>query len=58
MTINPYLMGESTITSKKSLIVFTGRDREYSVEDYLNAVTANLILNIVSKPVNTPVHQN
>ena len=57
MTINPYFMGESTITSKKLLIVLTGRDPEYSVEDYLNAVTANLILLIVPKPVITPVHQ-
>ena len=27
-------------------MVFTGIDPEYSVEDYLNAATANLILNI------------
>ena len=27
-------------------MVFTGTDPEYSVEDYLNAVTANIILNI------------
>ena len=27
-------------------MVFTGTDPEYSVEDYLNSVTANLILNI------------
>ena len=44
MTMNPYLMGGSSITSnKKPLMVFTGTDPEYSVEDYLNAVTANLI---------------
>ena len=36
----------------------TGTDPEYSVEDYLNAVTANLILNIGAEPVNTPLHQN
>ena len=39
-------------------MVFTGTDTEYSVEDYLNAVTANLILNIGPEPVNTPLHQN
>ena len=46
MTMNPILMGGSSITSNKTLMVFTGTDPEYSVEDYLNAVTANLILNI------------
>ena len=39
-------------------MVFTGTVPEYSVEDYLNAVTANLILNIGPEPVNTPLHQN
>ena len=39
-------------------MVFTGTDPEYSVEDYLNAVTANLILNIGPEPINTPLHQN
>ena len=58
MTMNPYLMGGSSITSNKSLMVFTGIDPEYSVEDYLNAVTANLILNIGPEPINTPLHQN
>ena len=38
----------------KPLMVFTGTDPEYSVEDYLNAVTAILILNIGPEPVNTP----
>ena len=42
MTMNPYLMGGPPITSNKPLMVFTGTDPEYSVEDYLNAVTANL----------------
>ena len=37
MTMNPYLMGGSSITSNKTLMVFTGTDPEYSVEDYLNA---------------------
>ena len=58
MTMNPYLMRGSSITSNKPLMVFTGTDPEYSVEDYLNAVTANLILNIGSEPINTPLHQN
>ena len=39
-------------------MIFTGTDPEYSVEDYLNAVTANLIVNIGPEPVNTPLHQN
>ena len=58
MTMNPYLMGGLSITSNKPLMVFTGTDPEYSVEDYLNAVTANLILNIGPEPINTPLHQN
>ena len=58
MTMNPYLMGGSSITSNKPLMVFTGTDPEYSVEDYLNAVTANLILNIGLEPIDTPLHQN
>ena len=58
MTMNPYLMGGSSITSNKPPMVFTGTDPEYSVEDYLNAVTANLILNIGPEPINTPLHQN
>ena len=59
MTMNPYLMGGSSITSNKPLmVVFTGTDPEYSVEDYLNAVTANLILNIGPELINTPLHQN
>ena len=58
MTMSPYLMGGSSITSNKPLMVFTGTDPEYSVEDYLNAVTANLFLNIGPEPVNTPLHQN
>ena len=58
MTMNPYLMGESSISSYKPLVAFSGTDPEYSVEDYLNAVTANLILNIGPEPVNTPLHQN
>ena len=58
MTMNPYLMGESSITSNKPLMVFTGTDTEYSVEAYTNAVTANLILNIGPEPTITTLHQN
>ena len=43
---------------KKPLMIFTGTDPEHSVEDYLNAFTANLILNIGPEPVNTPLPQN
>ena len=39
-------------------MVFLGADPDYSVEDYLNAVAANLIFNIGPEPVNTPIHQN
>ena len=58
MTMNPYLMGGSSITSNKPLMIFTGTDPEYSVEDYLSAVTANLIVNIGPVAINTPLHQN
>ena len=58
MTMNPYLMGGSSITLNKPLMVFTGTDPEHPVEDYLNAITANLILKIRPEPVNTPLHQN
>ena len=58
MTMNPYLMGGSSIQSNKPLMVFTGTDPEYSLEVYLNAVTSNLILNIEPEPINTPLHQN
>ena len=58
MTMNPCLMGRSSITSNKPLMVFTGTDQEYSVGEYLNAVTANLILNLGPEPINTPLHQN
>ena len=58
MTMNPYLMGGSSITSNKPLMVFTETDPEYSVAGYLNAVTAKLILSIGPEPINTPLHQN
>ena len=51
-------MGGSSITLNKPLLVFTGTDPEFFVEDYLNAVTANLILNIGPEPINTPLRQN
>ena len=58
MTMNPYLMCGSSITSNKPLKVITGTDPENSVEDFLNAVTANSILNIGPEPIKTPLHQN
>ena len=58
MTMNPYLMGGSSVTSNKPLMVFTDTDPEYSVEDYLNAITANLILYIGPESTNSPLHQN
>ena len=44
MTMKSYLKGGSSITSNKPLMVFKGTYPEYSVEEYLNAVIANLIL--------------
>ena len=38
--MNPNLMGRSSISSSKLLMVFTGTYPEYSVEVYLIAVTA------------------
>ena len=35
MTMSPYLMGGSSITSNKPLMVFAGTDLEHSVEDYI-----------------------
>ena len=42
MTKNPYLMGGSSITSNKPLMVFTGTEPEYSVEDYFKCSHSNL----------------
>ena len=53
MTMNPYLMGGSSISSNKPLVVLTGKDPEYFVKDYVNAVTANLIFKKGPEPVNT-----
>ena len=39
-------------------MVITDTDPEYSVEDYLNAVTANLVLNKGPEPINTTFLQN
>ena len=57
MTMNPYLMGGSSITSNKPLMVFTGTDPEYSAEVYFNAVRANLTLKVVPEPIKPPLHQ-
>ena len=40
MTINPNIMGGSFVSCTKPLMVFSGANAEYSVEDYLIAVTA------------------
>ena len=58
MTMKPYLMGGSSISSNRPQMVFTGTDLDYYVEYYLNAVTADLILNIGPERVKTPLHQN
>ena len=58
MTMNPYLMVGSSISSNEALMLFTGTDPEYSVEDSLYAVTANLILKLGPEPVNTPIPQS
>ena len=39
-------------------MVVTGTDPEHSVEDFLNAVTANLNLNIGPESINAPLQQN
>ena len=39
-------------------MVFICTDTKFFVEDYLNAVTAILILNIGPEPINTPLRQN
>ena len=43
MTMNLYILGGSAVSSNKPLRIFTGTNSDYSVEDYLNAVTANLM---------------
>ena len=58
MTMNSYLMDGSSITSNKPLMVLTRIDPEFSVENYLNAVTANIVLNIRPEPINTTFHKN
>ena len=58
MTMNPYPMGELSISTNKQLMVFSGTDPEYSVEVYPNEVTANLILIIGPEPMNTRLYQN
>ena len=56
MTMNPYLIGGSSIISNKPFMVFRETDSEYSEEDYLNAVEHKL--NRGPERVNTPLHQN
>ena len=59
MTMDPYLMGGSSTSSNKQLMIFTGTDPEDS--DYLTicqAFTTKLISIIGPGPVNTPLTQN
>ena len=58
MTTNPYLIGRFSKSSNRPLMVFTGKDPEYYVQEYLKAVTANSILIIGPEPVKTSLHQN
>ena len=51
-TMSPYFMGGASITSNKLFLVFTGKNTEHSVEDYLNAVRANMIFNIGPESIN------
>ena len=58
ITTNQKFMGGSSITSNKPLLAFTGTVPEYSVEVFLNAVTAYSMLSIGPEPLNTSLHQN
>ena len=53
---NEYFMGVSSIACNKLLMLFKGTDPEYSVEDYLNAVTAKYF-HYRSKTNKAPLHQ-
>ena len=44
--------------NRPSLRIFTETDPELSVEDYLNTITASLILIIGPETVNTPLGRN
>ena len=57
MTMKLYLKGGSSASSKKSLMVLTETDPEYYVKNNLNAVTANLTLNLGPEPIKAPLHQ-
>ena len=46
-------MGGSFISSDKLLMIFTGTDPDYSVEDYVNAVTANFSTPKLSSQTNS-----
>ena len=45
-------------STQQIIFLITETDPKDSVEDYLNAVTATLILNIGPEPVSIPLHQN
>ena len=51
-------MSGSSIITNKPLRVSTGADPEYSVEEFLNAVTAKIILNLGPKPIKSTLHQS
>ena len=55
MTLNPHLMGGSSLISDKTFIILTVTDPKYSVEGYLKAVTYTLKLQIGPEPRNTPL---
>ena len=57
-TMNLYLIVGAFITSNKPSMLFTGKDTEHSVADFLNANTANIILIIGPEPTKTHLHQN
>ena len=58
MTMRPYLKCGSFLTSIKPLKDFTETDPEFSVEYYLNAVTANLISYMGPESIITQLHYN
>ena len=57
MTMNPYLMGGSSITSNKPLMVFTGTDPEYSVE-YSTITTTQQSFSPIHPNLTTPKNRN
>ena len=58
MRMNTYVLGGSSISSNKPVMVFTGANPEFSEKDYSNAAKAKTILTIGPEPINSPLHQN